>query len=167
DGLIAYSTWLLSMNDAPRLAQLLDFVPASAGKRGAGFSVGEAFTGEVCYYPALFPVRAVIAERTASDAGGEWSAPRSDLAAQVAQAVGAEPWMQDIPVLTGAGRLGASGEALFFHEARTDRYWPVVQTEVKSAALGLDLTATAALMRHGRLLLLASQTSMGVLHHDE
>lgn len=62
DGLISHSTWLLSLGDSPRLAQLLDFVPAPLGKRGAGFSIGETFFGKVCYFPAAFPVRALAPE---------------------------------------------------------------------------------------------------------
>lgn len=167
DGLVSYSTWLISVEETPRLAQLLDFIPASLGKRGAGFSVGEIFTGEICYYPSAFPIRAVIAERDVSNSADSWGPPQSDLATQVAQAVSSEPWIQDIPVLLGEGRLGQVGGGAVFKEAQSGQQLPLMQTAPGPIALGLDLHASAGLLRHGRLLLLASQTSMGVLHYDE
>ncbi len=167
DGLISYSSWLLCLVAAPRQAQLLDFVPAAQGKQGAGFSVGDVFDGDVCYYPSGLPVRAVIAERSTADIRVDWGAPQIGFDAQVSRAVATEPWMQDIPVLLGAGRLGWSGGAPVFRETGTGRYIRVVQSRPDPVAFGLELTATATLLRHGRLLLLASQTPMGVLHYEE
>ena len=52
DALVSQTTWLLNLGEgAPRFAMLLDFWPASAGRRGSVFVPGEQFTGELAFYP--------------------------------------------------------------------------------------------------------------------
>lgn len=168
DGLVSYSTWLLSCEDQPRFAQLLDFVPAALGKRGAGFSVGDIFSAELCYFPSPFALRAVIKERTPAEETSPWSATSTPpVADQVACALRAEPWLQDIPVLLGPGRVGtASGGATYWSGSDGERF-PIHQQGLSPIAFGLSLHSSAAILRHGRLLLMASQTDMGVLYYDE
>ena len=44
DGLVSQTTWLLNLTDnGPRFAMLLDFFPASVGRRGSVFTPGERF----------------------------------------------------------------------------------------------------------------------------
>ena len=52
DGLVSQTTWLLNLVPAgPRFAMLLDFFPASAGRRGSVFTPGERFRGELVFIP--------------------------------------------------------------------------------------------------------------------
>ena len=53
DGLVSQTTWLLNLDEAgPRFAMLLDFFPASVGRRGSVFTPGERFQGELAFYPS-------------------------------------------------------------------------------------------------------------------
>ena len=56
DGLVSQTTWLLNLGDAgPRFAMLLDFFPASVGRRGSVFTPGERFTAS---WPSIRPAAA-------------------------------------------------------------------------------------------------------------
>ena len=167
DGLVSYSTWLLSCEDNQRFAQLLDFVPASLGKRGAGFAVGDMFEAEVCYFPSAFPMRAMIKTRAPTTQDPHWGTPPASVSSQLAEALRAEPWIQDIPVLLGEGRLGLAKDGGSFWVGQSGEKFPLHQSEVNPVAFGLPLHSSAAIMRHGRALLLVSETTMGRLFFDE
>src|SRR4030095_2811967 len=75
DGLVSVATWLMNLDaDGPRFGLLMDFFPASAGRRSGSFTAGHRFKAELVFYPARAPLRAVIAER--SEAGGASDAAR-------------------------------------------------------------------------------------------
>ena len=68
DGLVSQTTWLLNLAAAgPRFAMLLDFFPASAGRRGSVFTPGERFRGELVFYPSQQPLRALLVRRDAAE----------------------------------------------------------------------------------------------------
>ncbi|UPT62543.1 MAG: hypothetical protein M0D54_19670 [Hyphomonadaceae bacterium JAD_PAG50586_4] len=65
DGLVSVSTWLLALDEGQQhFALLLDFFPASAGRRTGAFAAGDRFYAELAFYPARVPLRAVIASRS-------------------------------------------------------------------------------------------------------
>ncbi|MDR3352871.1 MAG: SWIM zinc finger family protein [Zoogloeaceae bacterium] len=95
DGLVSHTTWLLNLRpdlppadlqpaDSPsraqshpesgicRFAQLLDFYPASAGKRGEAFLRGEQFEAALAFYPSSLPLRAFVLERAALPESLPW-----------------------------------------------------------------------------------------------
>jgi hypothetical protein len=79
DGLVSQATWLMSFNPH-RFALLLDFFPASAGRRSGVFAAGERFEAELAFYPAREPLRAVIARRGERvDATASWPEAPTDL----------------------------------------------------------------------------------------
>lgn len=101
-----------------RFAVLLDFFPASAGRRSGAFVPGERFTAELAFYPAQMPLRAVIAKRDESrdvpDArANAWPDAAADPLAELAEQALAAPWRIEMPLLLPAGRIGAeaSGRA--------------------------------------------------------
>ncbi len=61
DGLVSQATWLMNLGEGVRFALLLDYFPASLGKRSSVFVVGEVLAAELAFYPARHPLRAVIA----------------------------------------------------------------------------------------------------------
>ena len=167
DGLVSYATWLLSADERPRFAQLLDFVPASLGKRGAGFTVGDVFEAEVCYFPSCAPLRAVIKDRIPVSEDADWTGSPTLVSEQLSAFLGAEPWMQDIPILLQTGRLAVARDGSPVWVGQSQEMYPLHQSAVPPVAFGLNLQSTAALMRYGRLFLLASKTEMGVIYYDE
>jgi hypothetical protein len=62
DGLVSQATWCLNFGEGPRFALLLDFFPATAGKRQPAFGPGAMLSGELAFYPSRMPLRAQIAE---------------------------------------------------------------------------------------------------------
>ncbi len=86
---------------------LLDFFPASAGRRGSVFTPGERFHGELVFYPSQQPLRALLrhgAMPTRTDAwsrNGPLRMTRSRDA--LTRPLLAEPWAIDIPLLLPQG----------------------------------------------------------------
>ena len=99
DGLVSQATWLMNLGEGRRFALLLDFFPASLGKRTSAFLVGERFEAEVAYYPARVPLRAVLAERGGDTPGArDWPAPDGCPLAGYRAALGQAPWISPLPL---------------------------------------------------------------------
>lgn len=176
DGLISQTVWLLRLDgnpDTPRFAMLLDFFPASVGRRGSAFTPGDRFNGEVAFYSGTNPLRAVLlAHQTVTDGvtpPPEWPEPQP-LSEAIEKARASEPWILDIPVLLPPGRIandpgGASwwrpltGPASSFP---SDFALPLAR---KSEGLicGATIERAAALWSMGRLDILCAHTAWGRL----
>lgn len=169
DGLVSHSTWLLDLNSAsPRFALLLDYFPASAGRRSNAFTPGDRFDARLVFYPARQPLRALVVDRKGDISSGEWPDFGFDIADPLAAHVAYQdmaPWLTDCPVMLPPGAI--------LKDDRGDAWWqsaddphgialPIADT-VSPTLLGLDLTATAALWSGSRLHLLAAQSGFGRL----
>lgn len=115
DGMVSQSTWLLDRCSAsPRFALLLDFFPASAGRRGAALAPGQRLQAELAFYPSRYPLRAVIATQgdvlpdahaavvPAGEPGDPLGTHRAHLSAL--------PWANQTPLLLGPGRVLEDGQ---------------------------------------------------------
>lgn len=160
DGLVSQATWLMNMGNGPRFALLLDFFPATIGKRSSAFANGEQFQAELVFYPARTPLRALIAGRTPSETV-VWPEPPSDPLAAAAAYEAETPWELSAPIMLPDGRIGLSqkGEA-WWSAASGDLRLPM-DTPPPSALLGMSLTSGAALWDGARLSLLSAQTDWG------
>ncbi|MFB9983638.1 SWIM zinc finger family protein [Mesorhizobium kowhaii] len=169
DGLVSHSTWLLDLNSATsQFALLLDYFPASAGRRSNAFTPGDRFDARLVFYPARQPLRALVADRKGDVPSGEWpdfSLGASDtLAAHVARQ-DAAPWVTDCPVMLPPGAILLDDRGAAWWQAAGDPHGialPIADT-VNPTLLGLDLKATAALWNGSRLELLAAQSGFGRL----
>lgn len=169
DGLVSVATWLMNLGaEGPRFALLLDFFPASAGRRSGAFAVGHRFRASLAFYPARSPLRAVIAERLEAGEPGEgpWPAPaRPDDPLSVhVEALLAAPWRLETPILLPPGRIAADA---------TGRCWWLGEggaLPIAGAPAGLALGATfegaAAVWNGARLSLLAGQSNWGRMAFD-
>ncbi|KPF72278.1 hypothetical protein IP88_10185 [alpha proteobacterium AAP81b] len=169
DGLVSQTTWLLALGDGgPRFAMLVDFYPASAGRRGSVFTPGEQFAGELVFYPARAPLRALLASREPLPFGERhpWPAPAAAIDDALAALHLAEPWRLETPVLLPAGRIAVdSGGGAWWRAAGGGDALPLATpAEGAIAATGLD--GAAALWAGGRLELLAAQTAWGRIDTD-
>lgn len=163
DGLISQTTWLLALGgDGPRFAMLVDFFPASTGRRGSAFTPGEQFAGEVVFYPARAPLRALLASREPLPATErhDWPAANADIVAEIAAVQLAEPWRLDLPILLPAGRIGLDPAGQPWWQAGSGAALPVSGT-LSGAMAGTTLDSAAAIWSAGRLDLLAASSSWG------
>ena len=164
DGLVSQTTWLLNLGESgPRFAMLLDYFPASAGRRGSVFTPGERFQGELAFYPSQQPLRAVLVAREAAEdaARPEWPAPEAALADALTGPLLAEPWTIEIPVLLPAGRIALDDSGHPWWRSADGANTLPVAGEADGLLCGSDLSRAAAIWSGNRLMILAAQTPWG------
>lgn len=169
DGLVSHSTWLLDLKSAsPQFALLLDYFPASAGRRSNAFTPGDRFDARLVFYPARQPLRALVADRKGDVPTGEWpdfGFHTADPLAAHAVHQNTAPWLTDCPVMLPPGTILLDDRGAAWWQAAGDPHGialPIADT-VNPTLLGLDLMATAALWNGSRLDLLAAQSGFGRL----
>lgn len=168
DGLISQTTWLLNLDEAgPRFAMLLDFFPASVGRRGSVFTPGERFTGELVFYPAKMPLRALLINRAAADAvAADWPASGRALVDALTAPLLAEPWAIEIPLLLPRGRIATDNAGRAWWQAEDGEATLPVAGSAEGLVRGTELTRAAAIWSGGRLEILAAQTPWGRIGLD-
>jgi len=168
DGLVSQTTWLLNLEpEGPRFAMLLDYYPASAGRRTSAFTPGERFRGEVAFFPGRNPLRALLLQRAADGADTrDWPEPAPDLAEALTAPLHAEPWVLDIPLLLPRGRVAidAAGQG-WWRSADATMALPLAEG-VEGLIRGTELTRAAALWSGNRLAILAARTPWGRIGAD-
>lgn len=168
DGLISQTTWLLNLTEGPRFAMLLDFFPASAGRRGSVFMPGEQFVGELLFYPARTPLRALLVQREAALVDGpplDWPPASGPLEEALTEPLLAEPWAPERPILLPPGRIGFDrAGAPWWRPSEGTAQLPLAG-EAEGLVAGTELTRAAALWSGSRLEMLAMQTPWGRIGH--
>ena len=168
DGLVSQSTWLINLGKGLRFAQLLDFFPASLGKRSSVFAVGECFTAELAYYPAQHPLRAVIARRPAGELDARlsscWPEASGHPLDEYRNALQPAPWIDAVPLLLPAGRIGRGGAGHWWESADGRCRLPLAHAPSRHVA-GLAMEQTVAVWDGLLLTLLSSQSQWGKLSY--
>jgi len=168
DGLVSQTTWLLNLaEESPRFATLVDYLPASSGKRGSAFTVGEQFEGELAFYAARAPLRALLVRRSDRLAEGSrrgWHVPTETIGAVISAGLEREPWLSDLPVLLPEGRIAMDDSAqAWWRGAASDLALPV--SDLPDGLIrATDLDRAAAVWSNGRLRLLTAQTGWGTVN---
>ncbi|MGP7795223.1 SWIM zinc finger family protein [Sphingomonas sp. CLY1604] len=168
DGLVSQTTWLLNLTAGPRFAMLLDVFPASAGRRASAFTPGEQFVGELLFYPARLPLRALLIQREAALVDGppiDWPLPGESPEAALTAPLLAEPWAAERPVLLPPGRIGFDRAGAPWWQPREGAAPLPLAGEVEGLATGTELIRSAALWSGSRLEMLAMQTPWGRIGH--
>ncbi|MEP1697006.1 MAG: SWIM zinc finger family protein [Paracoccaceae bacterium] len=164
DGLVSQATWLLNL-DAGDFALLLDFFPASVGKRTSAFAPGDQFEGEVIYYPAEAPLRAVVNERSPLTKRTDWP----DAGAAMTEIVGKRetlaPWETVSALLLPTGHILSDGSGKPWWQSRDGSALPI-DTAPVDPVYGMELMQTAALWNGTRLSLLSAHTDWGRIAFD-
>ncbi len=162
DGLVSQATWLMSLNPH-RFAVLLDFFPASAGRRGGAFVSGERFEAELAFYPARAPLRAVIARRGESvDAKEGWPEAPADPFAEYAERLLQTPWRIETPLLLPTSRICVDSGGRGWWRSASDIWAPLGEPPPPSA-LGVEIESAMGVWDGARLSLIAAQTNWGRL----
>jgi len=171
DGLVSQATWLMNLAPGPqRFAVLLDFFPASAGRRSGAFVPGDRFMAELVFYPAQAPLRAVIAKRDEScdapDASSDtWPDAAADPVADLAEQALAAPWRIETPVLLPEGRICAEASGRAWWRSNDGIAVPL-RGSPPTLALGANIERAAGVWDGARLSLIAAQTNWGRLGFD-
>lgn len=163
DGLISHATWLLRIGDRPEsdhkpknakqetnpsFALLLDYYPASAGKRQVGLELGSCLAGTLAFYPSRVPQRALIVEHTLyDDVTSSWQS--SDAPPQVLSPLWENyqqhmlqlPWAETMPHMLPAGRIAQdkSGRYWWKSEHELDAHLPLHNQDLPPLILGSQL----------------------------
>jgi hypothetical protein len=160
----------MNLGDGIRFALLLDYFPASLGKRSSAFMVGERFTAELAFYPSRLPMRAVIAERKLETEpidlkASEWPNPYSDPLAAYRDVLMISPWSVEVPLLLSTGALVQSGSQVWWQSENHSISLPILDKPQKSI-MGLELHKTAALWDGMSLKLLSGLSQWGPWSYD-
>jgi hypothetical protein len=163
DGLISQTSWLLNLGEAgPRFAVLRDYFPASAGKRGSVFTVGEQFEGELIFYPATHPERALMLSKASSDAIRPWPAPQAGaIAATLSARMADEPWLTEAPLLLPPGRVMMDDSGKSWWQSKAGGDVMPIEDVAEGPARASDLDCAAAIWSTQGLSLMAAQTMWG------
>ena len=167
DGLVSQTTWLLNLAPgSQRFAMLLDFFPASAGRRASAFVGGERFSAELAFYPSKAPLRAVIAARGDPErVPGAWPhAPDDPFAAHAEDKLTA-PWRTEVPLLLPSGRVCSDAAGRVWWRSTSGQWAPLGEAP-PSLALGAAIEHAAGIWNGARLTLIAAQTNWGRLGFD-
>jgi len=160
DDLVSVSTWLMNLrDDGPRFALLLDFFPASAGRRSAAFASGDQFAAELVFYPGRAPLRAIVDQRQDCERG-VWPAAHASPLADAARFETALPWNEVAPVLLPAGRIALDRKRAWWTAADGGLTLPL-DAPPPVAVTGMALGKTSALWDGSRLSVLSAETNWG------
>lgn len=171
DGLVSQATWLLNLGKGVRFALLLDFFPASLGKRSSAFQVGEQFDADLVFYRARQPLRAVISERRSRSEEAEaneipWPSS-SDHPLEVYRGIlRLAPWTNVVPLLLPAGRIAQSGKDYWWQSADSSLALPLSRVPAKHLA-SLAMRQSVALWDGLELMLLSAQSDWGKVSYGE
>ena len=170
DGLVSHSTWLMDIKSSePEFALLLDFYPASSGKRGQAFVCGDRFEAELVFYPGDNEQRAIIAERVPAEAQeNETKAIEASVNQDLLQAYrmrqNQQPWERVTPLGFSEAQLIESENGINWLQAGST-VLPVV-SKVPKVAYGLPLQSGVGLWDGRNLDLLSAKSAFGTLEFD-
>lgn len=164
DGMVSQATWLMNLqSDGPRFAVLLDFFPASLGKRSSAFVMGEQIHAELVFYPARYPLRAVLGERkSAPDTPLSWPepGPSGDPLQSFLDIQDVAPWTGVAPVVLPEGRYCKNGQETWWQSVDGQIALPVKNAPDPHTA-GFQLHSSFGLWDGLRLTLLCARTNWG------
>jgi hypothetical protein len=177
DGLVSQATWLINLGpidglavgdarDAPRFALLLDFFPASAGRRSSAFVAGARFLAELAFYPARAPLRAVIVSREDLERVPDaWPAAPHDPFTDHAAGALIAPWSIELPLLLPEGRICADAAGRAWWRSTGGDSAPL-RDPPPPLAFGAVIERAAGTWDGARLALIAARTDWGRLGFD-
>lgn len=166
DGLIEQASWLFNLSpESPNFAVLLDFFPASAGRRGGSVPAGQQFEAELVFYPGGPPLRAVIADRGAPlEDRRPWPlASALDPLQAWRRQLEEAPWTLSLPLQLPPGRIAETPQGAQWWTGESPEQALPLADPVSALALGAQLSGAVGIWDGWRLELLAAESSVGRL----
>lgn len=173
DGLVSQATWLLDLAEGARFGLLLDYFPATLGKRSSAFVIGEQLEASLAYYAARQPLRAVIADRKPCDslAGLDADLPAWPSATKqpldvYRQTLRIAPWTSEVPLLLPSGRLAKTGAAYWWESEDRMLQFPLAGRPAEHIA-SMPMHQAIGLWNGMNLTLLSARSDWGRLSYVE
>ena len=148
--------------DVPRFALLLDYYPASAGRRESSYAIGSQYDATMVFYPGRIPLRAFVLDQTPAPTINPW--PRSssnDPLEQVLSYSDAVPWQLETPLLLPPGRVVHVPDLWWKSDTGAALPLTGLPNSVTPQILGIPLTGTVGIWDGARLTLLSAMTPLG------
>lgn len=148
DGLIAHSKWLIRIDsDQVQPALLLDYYPASAGRRELISSVGRKIEGELVFYPSRVPTRALLCEhQVVEEAATEPELNAMNYEQSLTEHLSAFPWSERFPCLLGQGRLMQDNDGMYWWQSSDQSTTIAIKNkDVSAILLGSELKSAFVL----------------------
>lgn len=167
DGLVAQTTWLLRLGEqeaGPRFALLLDFYPASAGKRGSTQTPGDQFEAEVVFYPGKTLQRAVIDNRGESLSERKcWPSPNTarNPLERFQTTLHSAPWMLEVPLLLSSGRVATSEDGIYWWQPAKHKIKLPLTQSPSPLSLGCDFDHAVGIWNGYELKMISGITNWG------
>ncbi|GAB1150990.1 MAG: SWIM zinc finger family protein [Shewanella algae] len=124
DGLVSHATWLWPLDgQCSSGAMLLDYYPATAGKREASLRAGTLLEGELVFYPSRAPQRAILTQyQILAPEAVSWPAASAVTPEQALFTLRRSlPWETSVPLVLGPCRL---------QQAEDGGYWLSVEEQL-------------------------------------
>lgn len=165
NGMVAQTSWFLNLDaetPAQRFAMLQDMSHASEKRGGPAFSPGDRFRGEMVFYPARRPLRAVIGTREPGESPeAVWPEAAADPLAEAAERLLAAPWTLDSPILLGPGRYALDPRGRpWWKAASGDLALPLAEAP-EAPLMGVRLLNGAGVWNGARLEILSAPAAWG------
>jgi len=170
DGLISQTTWLLDIDQVtPRFACLMDFFPASTGRRGSAFTPGQRLHAELLFHPSRAPLRAIIASNEPAeddiDARPVATQPLPEPLLSWHQTLERLPWALSAPLWLGAGRLLRDPVGQLWWQAEDARLsLPLAPLKNPDLLLATPLSGAVVLWNGQQGELLRTESALGVCY---
>lgn len=162
DGLVSQATWLLNLRDEGiPFAVLQDYFPATAGSRSSAFDAGDQFSGELVFYPAKSPLRAIISDRQPlQDAVNDWPKKKMNGLRSHHEHLHSAPWTLSSPLYLEHGKFLEDQGGSHWWVSQTGTALPLVTT-LPGYILGSGIRAAAGIWDGSGLDLIAAQSDLG------
>jgi hypothetical protein len=171
DKLRRLETWLVNATpgkDEPRVAVLIDFVPASGGAFGFPFEPGECLEGEVVFYPSAAPLRGLLATRKRADdvPWPRWLRGLGPALREFANRLGTLPWVDGWPLMMDGVAIRTAGKGVLVLTDDLGHAIPLERSQVDALMpmIGIDGVSLLCLWDGRVAQVIAADTPIGRWH---
>ena len=152
----------MTMGSVAQFALLLDYYPASAGRRESSYAIGTQYDATMVFYPGRVPLRAFILDQIPALTADPWPMSTStDPLEQVLQYADAVPWQLETPLLLPPGRIVNAPDLWWRADSGAALPLSGLPNSLTPQVLGIPLTGAVGIWDGARLTLLSATTPLG------
>jgi len=152
----------MTTGSVPQFALLLDYYPASAGRRESSYAIGTQYDATMVFYPGRIPLRALILDQTSAPTVDPWPVSTSaDPLEQILPYADAVPWQLETPLLLPPGRIVHAPDLWWRADSGAALPLSGLPNSVTPQILGIPLSEAVGIWDGARLTLLSAMTPLG------